>query len=93
MDILLVMCAGILVGAKLFPKKGKGINEKMQLLCTLVLIFSMGVMLGKREGFLEDFAALGVTSFLYFLIPSALSLLFVFYLTKKFLKSKQQEEA
>ena len=46
MDILLVMCLGILVGRFLFPQKAKRWNEGASLLCTLVLIFSMGAMLG-----------------------------------------------
>ena len=49
MDILLVMCLGILVGRFLFPQKAKRWNEGASLLCTLVLIFSMGAMLGRKE--------------------------------------------
>lgn len=58
----------------------------MSLLCTLILIFSMGVMLGQRENFLKDLGSLGITSFLFFLIPTLLSILLVYILTKHFMK-------
>ena len=48
MDVILIMILGVLVGATVFPVKGRKINEKFQLICTLTLIFSMGLMLGRR---------------------------------------------
>ncbi len=86
MDILIVMCIGILVGKFIPVGKGYGINGKLQLICTLLLIFSMGVMLGAKEDFTEQLLNLGLTSFLFFLIPTALSVLFVYYLTKLFME-------
>ena len=53
MDIILVMLAGMVAGHFFFPKALKKVNEKIQLLCTLCLIFSMGVMLGRKENFLQ----------------------------------------
>ena len=38
----------------LFPVKWKHINELLQTVCTLLLIFSMGVLLGSRENFLAS---------------------------------------
>ena len=73
MDVLIVMCVGVLVGNRIFPRKAKGINEKVQLICTLLLIFSMGVTLGGRLNFLSELASLGLDSLLYCLIPTALS--------------------
>ena len=61
MDILIIMCLGILVGNRIFPKEKKKLNEYLQLSCTLLLIFSMGVMLGQRDSFFEDLASLGIT--------------------------------
>lgn len=86
MDILIVMCIGILVG-KFIPKgKDYGINGKIQLICTILLIFAMGVMLGAKENFTEQLLSLGLTSFLFFLIPTGLSVLFVYSLTKFFME-------
>ena len=95
MDILFVMCLGILVGRFIFPQKAKRWNEGLSLLCTLVLIFSMGAMLGRKEGFLHQLVTLGTQSFLFFLIPTVLSMVAVYLLTKRFLKQKpshQKEE-
>lgn len=41
------MAAGVLVGFRLFPQKLHPLNVRFQVLCTAVLIFSMGVSLGK----------------------------------------------
>lgn len=87
MDILFVMCLGILVGRFLFPQKAKRWNEWVSLLCTLLLIFSMGAMLGRKEGFLHQLLTLGTQSFLFFLIPTVLSMVVVYALTKRWMKN------
>lgn len=92
MDVLLIMCIGVLIGNKIFPVKYKSINEKLQLVCTLLLIFSMGVMLGKRENFIKELASLGWTSFCFFLIPSFVSVIFVYFLTRKYLEKKGKKK-
>lgn len=91
MDILIIMGLGILFGSKIFPEKHKKKNEKLQILCTVLIIFSMGAMLGRRENFLVELSSLGFTSFLYFLIPTVFSIIFVFLLTKSWMKKKQKE--
>ena len=58
----------------------------LQLLTTLCLIFSMGVMLGSREGFIEEITTLGWESFLFFLLPTVGSVLVVYPLTRIFMK-------
>lgn len=68
----------------IFPVKWKRINELLQLICTLLLIFSMGVMLGSREDFLDTITTLGSQSILFFLIPSVFSVIAVYPLTKNF---------
>ena len=93
MDIILIMCVGILAGRLLRKKPIKKINEKLQLACTLLLIFSMGVMLGRRETFWQDLSSLGITSYLYFLIPTALSIDFVYYMTERFMKQEKRTES
>lgn len=88
MDVILVMLIGMAVGRLLVPESWKKGNEKIQLICTLCLIFSMGVMLGRKDRFLEELFSLGIISFLFFLIPTALSVLLVYYLTKRFMNKK-----
>lgn len=92
MDILIIMGIGIFIGSKFFPEKHKKKNEKMQIVCTILIIFSMGVMLGKREHFLQEISTLGLTSFLYFFIPTVFSTLIVYLLTRLFMKKKLKEK-
>lgn len=92
MIILLVMCAGILAGRFLVPGRAKKLNEWIALACTLILIFSMGVMLGQKENFLEELGRLGFSSFLFFLLPTALSIVFVYLLSRRFLEKKRKTE-
>lgn len=89
MDILIVMCIGILVGRVSILRRAnraKKKNEYLSLFCTFILIFSMGVMLGKKDHFFEELSSLGLTSFLFFLIPTVLSIGLVYWLTRVFMK-------
>ena len=61
------------------------------ILCTFILIFAMGVMLGKKENFLEELSSLGLSSFLFFLIPAGCSIGAVYFLTKHFMKNDESE--
>lgn len=86
MDILIIMCIGILIGRLAFLRRLKKKNESVSLLCIFVLIFSMGVTLGEKENFFEELSSLGITSFLFFFIPTLLSVVLVYYLTQRFMK-------
>lgn len=55
MDIILVMCIGILVGRFIVPQGMKKFNERVSMCCTWLLIFAMGMMLGEREGFWKTY--------------------------------------
>ena len=92
MDVIIIMCAGILVSKIFFPVKWKRINEFLQTICTMLLIFSMGVLLGSRNDFLSEIGSLGSRSFLFFLIPSVFSVLAVYPLTRIFLGKKRQKK-
>ena len=72
-----IMILGFLAG-RIFPARHKGKNEKVQLFFTLLLIFTMGVSLGQREGFFSELLGLGLQSFVFFLIPTLLSVAVVF---------------
>ena len=90
MDILIVMCIGVLVGRFLYPANKKRINEKLQLLCTLLLTFSMGVMLANKDNFFQELTTLGITSFIFYLIPTGLSILLVYVLSKRFMEKQDK---
>ena len=94
LEILLVMCAGVLVGAKLFPRKYARINERLQTVTTVLLIFSMGVTLGRRENFLRELGEVGWRSLVLCLLPVIGSVICVYFLTRSMAREKrrQQEE-
>ena len=68
MATLGIMILGFLIG-RVFPARHKEKNERLQLICTLLLIFTMGVSLGGRDGFFSELLDLGLKSFVFFLIP------------------------
>ena len=82
MQIIGIMLLGAFIG-HWFPARHKKKNEWFQIICTTLLIFSMGVVLGNNENFFKDLSSLGFSSLLFFLIPTAFSILIVFILTRK----------
>ena len=89
MEILLIMGMGILFGAKFFPQKWKSYNEKVQLVCTLLLIFSMGITLGRRENLIKELSEIGWSSLLLAVIPIIASVIMVYFLTEWLMKPKR----
>lgn len=65
-----VMLLGVLAG-RFFPAAHKSKNEKLQLACTLALIFAMGVSLGGGGRFFASLAFIGGQSLLFCLVPTA----------------------
>lgn len=80
------MCAGVALGATVFPTALKGANEKLTLISTGLLIFSMGAMLGGRDAFLDELVSLGLSSLAFAILPIAFSVACVYVLTRLFLK-------
>lgn len=88
MESVLIMCFGILVGRLFFSEKFKKPNEIFQVVCTVLLIFSMGALLGSDRELISKISTMGAESFLLFLIPSVLSVALVYLLSKWFLEKK-----
>lgn len=91
MLILAIMMVGVLIGIKFDLKKSLKANGIIQMVLTGILIFIMGVSLGSRENFFQELADLGWKSVVYMLVAVAFSILFVYILTRLFLKSKEGE--
>ncbi len=89
MTTLIIMLLGMGAG-RFFPASKKKLNEQVQLLCTLLLIFSMGVGLGQQEDFFPKLGQLGIQSFLFFLIPTIFSVIFVYFLTSHFMAETEK---
>lgn len=84
MLILAIMALGVVVGFFIFPDRKLKWCERGQLICTCLLIFSMGVLLGSRENFISELLAIGVKSLVLAIIPIAFSVAVVYFLTKRF---------
>lgn len=84
MEIIIFMIIGVVIGKFCFPKKLKKLNERMQIVLTMMLIFSMGIMLGKRENFFAEISSLGLKSLVFCLVPTILSIIIVYFLTERF---------
>ena len=87
-----VMCAGIAAGKFFFPERLRKANELLQVLCTALLIFSMGVTLGGKEDLFDDLLSLGLESLLFFALPTAASIFLVVLLTRSFPGRKRGPE-
>lgn len=91
MAVFVAMGLGILIGFKWFPEKWHTNNARFQLIATGLLIFSMGVSLGKDPDFMNKLGNLGLESLLYALIPILFSTILVYYFTKKYLEGKNND--
>lgn len=89
MEVLLIMAIGMFIGHRWIPAKAKKGSLKIQLVCTLLLIFAMGAMLGKRPGFLQELTQIGWYSFLFCIIPVLCSIALVYILTYYLLHNRR----
>ncbi len=92
MEIILIMCVGIVIGAKFFPEKWKKYNEKTQVVCTILLIFSMGVMLGNRENLIQQLMTMGFSSFVLAIGGIIGSIAVVYFLTEWLMKPEKRRK-
>ena len=95
MEAIIILLISAVVGYFLVPKENKIILEiikYVQLGCTLILIFSMGAMLGAKENFFDDLLNLGLTSVILCIVPVIFSIICVFFLSKKFIYKKKEDK-
>ncbi|WP_204214508.1 lysine exporter LysO family protein [Collinsella sp. An2] len=81
MDILIVMLVGAAAGRLVVPAALKRPIETLQVVCTCLLIFTMGVSLGCNDDFFRQLGAWGVQSLVFCLIPMVFSVAVVYALT------------
>lgn len=89
MLILAVMAVGAVIGFFLFPDKKLKWSQRTQFVCTYLLIFSMGVILGSRENFMAELLRLGFNSLMFAVISIIFSVIVVYFLTKRFFYNKR----
>ena len=91
MKILLIMCLGIIIGYKYLNENYSKISSLIQMICTIILIFSMGVSLGNRKEFFSELSTLGIKSLIFSIFPIIFSIIFVFILSKKFIENNKED--
>ena len=79
MDVIVIMCIGVLAGKFLLPRN---LNRWNQIFVHTCLIFSMGFC-GSQENFLEELSIFGPECD-FLLLPSVGSVLLVYPLTRRF---------
>lgn len=91
MTILMIMMLGVFIGAKYFPGKWHGYNNKVQVSSIILLIFCMGITLGSNPDFMQELGAQGIKGFVFAIVPIFFSVIIVYYLTHKLLKEKEND--
>lgn len=90
MEIIIALILGIIVGYFIkLNKKQKAFNGKLQQLGVVFLLFSMGASIGANENIIADLAKIGIKAFSYAAFTILGSIVLVFLLSNKFLKSSK----
>lgn len=83
MQTILIMCAGIAVGKLLFPRRWAVGNGALQTVLTILLIFTMGVSIGRNENLLQNLGSIGLASVAFCLLSMAGSVAVVYLSTRR----------
>lgn len=92
MRYTILMLLGIFIGARWLPEKYRRWNGTLQIIITIVLLFTMGVSLGAQPDFFANLRAMGLVSLLYAAGGVAFSVAFVWLLAKLFLRKEEEKE-
>jgi Kef-type K+ transport system membrane component KefB len=88
LEIIIALILGIIVGYFInLNKKQKKLNGKLQQLGVIFLLFSMGASIGANENIINDLPKIGIKAFTYASFTILGSVVLVFLLTNRFLKS------
>lgn len=88
---ILLMCAGMLVGKLLFPERWANANSRLQVVLTVLLIFTMGVSIGRNDDLLGNLASIGLDSALFCVIPMAASVAIVYVVGRRTFAAREGE--
>lgn len=88
---ILLMCAGVLVGKLLFPERWASANSRLQVVLTILLIFTMGVSIGRNDDLLGNLASIGLDSALFCVIPMAASVALVYVVGRRAFAAREGE--
>ena len=91
MLMISVMFAGIAIGYFFNTEKFIKINEKLQLLLVSVLVFIMGTAAGQNMVIFENLDDIVVNSLILSVIPTFISILFVYILSRLLVKEDKNK--
>ena len=80
---IVLMCAGALIGRLAFPEWWARGNSRLQVVLTILLIFTMGASIGRNDDLLSNLATIGLDSALFCVIPTAASVALVHLLARR----------
>jgi uncharacterized membrane protein YbjE (DUF340 family) len=90
LEIIIALFLGAFVGYFIkFNEKQKKLNGKIQQLGVIFLLFSMGASIGANEHIIKDLPKIGMKAFTYASFTILGSIVLVFLLSNKFLKSSK----
>ena len=90
--IFIVLALGFVVGFRgILTEKGLKINAKLQTVWLMLLIFCMGVSIGRNGDIIQALPSLGGKALLYAVLAVIGSIVVVYLLTKVFLRKGANE--
>ena len=91
-DIFLAVGLGFFIGYKGFLKeKGIRLNSKLQMVWLMLLIFCMGVSIGRNGEIVKNLPLLGGKAALFAVMTSLCSILVVYLLSSLFLGKEEKK--
>lgn len=82
-SIIIFLIAGILLGNRLnLGERGKKVNEKVQMVGLLLLLFSMGISIGANEDVVGNLNSIGLQAFIFAAFTTLGSILCVYLVSR-----------
>ena len=91
-DIFLVVGIGFFIGYKgLIKEKGIKLNSKLQTVWLMLLIFCMGVSIGRNGDIVKNLPILGGKAVLFAVMASLCSIIVVYIFSRLFLEKEGEK--
>ena len=91
-DIFLVVGIGFLIGYKgLIKEKGIKLNSKLQTVWLMLLIFCMGVSIGRNGDIVKNLPLLGGKAILFAILTALCSTIVVYFISTLFFGKEEKK--
>lgn len=92
-DIFIAVGIGFFIGYRgLLKGKGIRLNNKLQTVWLMLLIFCMGVSIGRNGEIVKNLPALGGKALLFAILTAVCSILVVYILSNLFLEKEERKK-